>query len=157
MRSGGGHNEIVYGHGRYEALKQLGYEEVDCVRLDHLSDAERKAFALVDNKLTMNSDFDFNILDAELSSIDLDLSAYDFNLNEYDSEDYGTDFELKDGDREPIQNMSITFSDEQMEVVKDAISKMKGTQLYKDYENINKNSNGNALYLVVLQWTQSRI
>lgn len=50
-------NLIVEGHGRLEALKELGYKEVECIRLDHLTEAH--------NKLTMNSDFDFEVLDVE--------------------------------------------------------------------------------------------
>lgn len=74
-------NLIVEGHGRLEALKELGYEEVDCIRLDHLSDEERKAYTLVHNKLTMNSGFDFDILNDELLSIeDIDMTDFGFDI-----------------------------------------------------------------------------
>ena len=106
----------------------------------------------------MNSDFDFNILDGELADIiNIDMSNFGFDLG-FNDEQFGTDFELQDGDREPIITMSITLSDEQAEQVNEAISKMKQTELYKNYENeYNKNSNGNALYLVVLEWLQQKI
>ena len=61
------------------------------------------------------------------------------------------------GDREPIQTMNLTFSDDQVEVVKDAINKMKQTEKYKNYVGINQNSNGNALYLVVEEWLQQKM
>ena len=81
----GDENLIVEGHGRLEALKQLGYEEVECIRLDHLTDEERKAYTLAHNKLTMNTDFDFDILDAELSEIiDIDMSDFGFIETEID-------------------------------------------------------------------------
>ena len=80
-------NEIVEGHGRYEALKQLGGGLVPIIRLDNLSDEERKAYALVHNKLTMNSDFDFNMLDAELAELDIDMSEFGFNIETFDIED----------------------------------------------------------------------
>lgn len=70
---------IVEGHGRYIALKELGYEEVDIIRLDHLSDEQRRAYALVHNKLTMNSHFDFELLQEELDSIDIDLTDFGFD------------------------------------------------------------------------------
>ena len=74
-------NIIVEGHGRLEALKQLGYIEVDCIRLDHLTDEERKAYTLAHNKLTMNTDFDFEILESELADIeDIDMSDFGFDL-----------------------------------------------------------------------------
>ena len=61
-------NIIVEGHGRLEALKELGYNEVECIRLDHLTDEERKAYTLAHNKLTMNTEFDFDILEEELNN-----------------------------------------------------------------------------------------
>ena len=83
----GEENLIVEGHGRLEALKQLNYEEVDCIRLDHLSDEERKAYTLAHNKLTMNSDFDFDILNEELEDIlNIDMSDFGFELDLEDEE-----------------------------------------------------------------------
>lgn len=90
-------NLIIEGHGRLEALKQLGYEEVECIRLDHLTDEERKAYTLAHNKLTMNTDFDFDILEQELGEIDtIDMSDFGFitevidweNVDELSEETY---------------------------------------------------------------------
>ena len=78
----GDKNIIVEGHGRYEALKQLNYEEVNCIRLDHLSDEERKAYTIVHNKLTMNTGFNVSLLDSELEEIELDMDIYGFNTDE---------------------------------------------------------------------------
>lgn len=78
----GEENIIVEGHGRLEALKQLGYTEVDCIRLDNLTDEERKAYTLAHNKLTMNTDFNFEILESELLDIDnIDMSNFGFELD----------------------------------------------------------------------------
>jgi len=77
------HGEIVEGHGRYIAAKQLKLDEVPIIRLDSLTDEERKAYALVHNKLTMNTDFDFDLLDSELDEIlDIDMSEFGFELDE---------------------------------------------------------------------------
>ena len=79
----GDKNTIVEGHGRLEALKQLGYKEVDCIRLDHLTDEERKAYTLAHNKINMNTGFDIDLLDEELDSIeDIDMSELGFPDNE---------------------------------------------------------------------------
>ena len=88
-------DEIVEGHGRLIALKELGYKEIPIIRLDHLTDEERKAYTLVHNKLTMNSDFDFYILESELNDIDsIDMEKYGFDLDIEDE-----DIEYKENER----------------------------------------------------------
>ena len=76
-------NLIVEGHGRLLACKKLGIKTVPVIRLDHLSEEQRKAYALAHNKLTMNSDFDFDMLTDELAGIvDIDMTAFGFDLPE---------------------------------------------------------------------------
>lgn len=73
---------IVEGHGRYRALLEMGETEIPIIRLDHLTDEQRKAYALVHNKLTMNSDFDTDTLLGELDEIlDIDMSEFGFDDN----------------------------------------------------------------------------
>ena len=77
-------NEIVEGHGRYLACKELGIERVPIIRLDHLTDEQRRAYNLVHNKLTMNSDFDIGLLDEELENI-LEIDMENFGFFEIDN------------------------------------------------------------------------
>lgn len=73
-------NLIVEGHGRLLAAKELGMEEVPCIRLDHLSDEERRAYALAHNKTAELSAWDFNTLDLELAGIEeIDMSQFGFD------------------------------------------------------------------------------
>jgi ParB-like chromosome segregation protein Spo0J len=84
-----GENNVIYvGNGRYIALKELGYKEAYCIRLDHLTEQERKAYAIAHNKLTMNTGFDNDLLRAEMESlqdIDFDLELMGFEEWELDS------------------------------------------------------------------------
>ena len=75
-------NEIVEGHGRLDACKELNFKEIPIIRLDHLTDEERKAYTLIHNKLTMNTGFDIDILNDELDNIiDIDMEQFNFNLD----------------------------------------------------------------------------
>lgn len=80
------HNDtIVYGHGRHEALKQLGYDEVPTLDLSHLTEAQRKAFTIADNKIALNAGWDEELLKIELQSLqemDFDLSLVGFSDEE---------------------------------------------------------------------------
>lgn len=76
-----GQPEIVEGHGRLMALEKLGYEEAPVIFLDHLTDEQRRAYALVHNQLTMNTGFDMETLEVELGNIiDIDMSQFDFDV-----------------------------------------------------------------------------
>ena len=71
-------NQIVEGHGRFLAAKQLGIEEIPVIRLDDLTDEQRRAYMLAHNKLTMNSGFDINLLNEELANLSFDMSDFGF-------------------------------------------------------------------------------
>ena len=78
-------NEIVEGHGRLIACQELGMDEVPIIRLDHLTDEQRRAYILAHNKLTMNSDFDIEILNEELGQIfNIDMENFGFDDIEID-------------------------------------------------------------------------
>ena len=85
-------NLIIEGHGRVEALKQLGYDEVPCIRLDHLNDEERRAYTLAHNKVA-ESDWDFDLLNEEIDDI---LS--------FDMEDFGFEFVDEEKNKRDTQN-----------------------------------------------------
>ena len=70
-------NIIVEGHGRVMAAKKLGMESVPCVRLDHLSDEERREYAIMHNKSAELSVWDFEMLEKEFA--DLDMSDWDID------------------------------------------------------------------------------
>lgn len=73
-------NTIIEGHGRLLACQKLGIEEVPIIRLDHLSDKQRRAYTLIHNQLTMNTGFDVQKLTAELEAIGDNLIEYGFEI-----------------------------------------------------------------------------
>jgi hypothetical protein len=88
----------------------------------------------------------------ELQEWGLDLPGFDLDANEL-----GEEFTLPDGDKAPFQQMTFTLADEQAEQIKNAIADIKQTEEYKYAETMgNENSNGNALYLIVMQWAGQR-
>jgi hypothetical protein len=88
----GDDNTIVEGHGRALACKELGIELVPCVRLDHLSDEERRSYAIAHNATAELSEWDFDFLKIELP--DLDLKEFDFEfLTEVDGASHVKSFE----------------------------------------------------------------
>lgn len=89
----GENNVIVEGHGRYTALRELGYKTVDIIRLDHLTDEQRREYMLVHNQTTLNSGWDIDLLAGELD--DLDFGGFDFGFD--------LDLDLGDGERTEAQ------------------------------------------------------
>lgn len=78
-------NVIVEGHGRLLACKQLGMTEVPCIRLDHLTDEQRREYAIAHNATAELSKWDLDILPDELA--ELDFSDFDFDFCIYDEEE----------------------------------------------------------------------
>ena len=80
-------NVIVEGHGRLKAAKQLNMSEVPVIRLDHLTDEQRRAYALAHNKTAELSEWN-DFLDIELGDIlDIDMEEFGFDLSEDDIEE----------------------------------------------------------------------
>ena len=75
-------NIIVEGHGRLLAAKRLGMDSVPCIRLDHLTDEQRKAYALAHNKTAELSKWFDELLQAELTDIEnIDMELFGFDLD----------------------------------------------------------------------------
>lgn len=83
-----GANGLIAGHGRLLAARKLGMDKVPVIELAHLSDTQKKALIIADNKLALNSDWDNELLMIELKELDntdFDLSVLGFDQNELDA------------------------------------------------------------------------
>ena len=81
-------NIIIAGHGRLMAARKLGMTNVPCVVLDHLSDTQRKAYILADNRIALNSGWDSQLLSLEFKDLDdngIDLEILGFDADEIDA------------------------------------------------------------------------
>ena len=144
-------NGIIAGHGRVMAATRLKLDTVPCIRLSHLSDTQKRAYIIADNKLALNSGWDDEMLKLELQELqeldfDIDLIGFDAEFLEDEAID---DFEpeLNSNDRDPIRNMTFTVSDEQHEIIEQCL------KIAKDFKptdpmGINGNSNGNAIWYI---------
>lgn len=77
-----GDNGIIAGHGRYQAALKLSMSEVPTIDLSHLSDSQKRAYVIADNKLALNSGWDEQMLELEIQDLreagfNIDLLAFD--------------------------------------------------------------------------------
>jgi DNA modification methylase len=80
-------DNIIAGHGRLLASKKLNMEEVPCIVLKGLTEAQKKAYIIADNKLALNAGWDDELLKLELENLkelDFDISLTGFNIDELD-------------------------------------------------------------------------
>lgn len=146
-------NEIVAGHTRLLAAKKLNMDTVPCIVADDLDDNQVKAFRLADNKVAEFSKWDDELLWNEISNID-GLNMADFGFEIFDADNFGLDFELPSGEKNPLQQITFTLSDEQAEFIKEQL-KHVDTEQQDNYANENRN--GNAIYGIVKQWAEQKI
>ncbi len=149
---------IIAGHGRLAAARKLGLKEVPAIRLGHLTDAQRKAYIIADNKLALNAGWDFELLRLELSELDIDLDLTGFSNDEITDLMFDNNAEsglpdLAIGENEPYQKKTFTLHNEQVSVVDDAVMKARTNPIIDT--GINENSNGNALAYICEQWLKS--
>lgn len=146
------------GNMRLKALQELKYKEIPdswVMMADEWTQEKRSRFIISDN--VGFGEWNWDVLQSDWDVDDLENCGLDFPGFDIDSDDFGDEFSLPDGDKAPFQQMTFTLADEQAEQIKNAIADIKQTEEYKYAETMgNENSNGNALYLIVMQWAEQR-
>lgn len=107
-------NGIIAGHGRVMAAQSLGLEQVPCLRLAHLTEAQKRAYIITDNQLAFNSSWDQDMLRAELQdlhAIDFDMNLLGFDVDELEDflfvepeQDDSKDDEIPEPPANPVSN-----------------------------------------------------
>ena len=145
---------ILGGNMRYKACLEAGLKELYIIKADNLTPEQQREFIIKDN--VGFGDWDWDLLGNEWNSVDLENWGMDTwkNMDDIDTSD---EFSLPDGDKEPFQQQTYTLADAQAIEIKNAIADVKKTEEYKYIETFgNENSNGNALYLIIMQWVEQR-
>jgi hypothetical protein len=145
---------ILGGNMRLKAIQEIGIKEVPIIKAENLTEQQQREFLIKDNVGFGEWDWDALANDWEYKEL------VDWALDVpkmLDPEQFGEDFSLADGDKSPFQQMTFTLADEQATQIKNAIADIKLTEEYKYMETMgNENSNGNALYLIIMQWAEQK-
>lgn len=146
-----GSGNIIAGHGRVMAAKQLGLAEVPCLEVGWLTEDQKRAYILADNQLALNAGWDWDTVRLELA--DLELAGFDVDLIGFTDEITGVfDVEevhpanLPSGDRAPFRQITFTVHDEQFEEIEAALTKAKSEG--GGVSAMNENTNGNAVAFI---------
>jgi 16S rRNA G966 N2-methylase RsmD len=108
-------NGIIAGHGRLQGAQKLGIEQVPCIRLGDLTEAQKKAYVIADNKLALNAGWDMDLLAVEIEGLkDLD---FDVDLLGFDADELDALFPLAEVE-------GLTDEDEVPEVPEEPITKL---------------------------------
>ena len=94
-------NVVVEGHGRLQAAKKLGMDKIPCIRLDHLTEEQRRAYALAHNRTAEMSEWDRAILDIELMNIpEINMEQFGFMAEKTQQIEAGKELDIEDFDED---------------------------------------------------------
>ena len=146
---------VLGGNMRLKACKEAGLKEVWILKADELTEQQQREFIVKDN--VGFGEWDWDVLANEWDNQQLEDWGLEVIGFDVDEDDLSYEFSLPDGDKAPFQQQTYTLADAQAEQIKNAIADVKKTEEYKYVETFgNENSNGNALYLIIMQWAEQR-
>lgn len=145
---------IIEGHGRFMALQQLGYTEVEVIRLAGLTEDQKRAYILVHNQLTLNTGFDPEILRREIESIQgIDLADFDLEVPAYEPDPEPEEPKTSAGPE--LASFTLTLAEEQYQELMQAVDVAK-VMAAKPHSFGNPNKRNNSIFEVVYQWAERK-
>jgi len=146
---------VLGGNMRLKACKEAGLKEIPIIKASDLTEEQQREFIIKDN--VGFGEWDWDMIANEWDNQQLEDWGLDVIGFDVDEDDLSDEFSLPNGDKSPFQQQTYTLADEQAEQIKNAISDIKKTEEYKYVETFgNENSNGNALYLIIMQWVEQK-
>ena len=139
---------IIAGHGRVLGAKQLGIEEVPCLFIEDLTEAQKRAYILADNKLALDAGWDDKILKEEIKALDelnFDISIIDFNLSDFDFDQ--TEIKFAEDDYNTPVNLPTIPKSKYGDIYKLGNHRLMCGDSTK-YQDIEKLMNGNKAEMV---------
>lgn len=150
-------NVLIAGHGRTAAARLLGMDKVPAIRLNGLSEDQKKALRIADNQLALNAGWDLDLLAGEIQDLDIvdfNLSVLGFdddflkNLLEIDIED--EEEQELESDENEFQKIFFTLHKEQAQTVNEALE-LARTNPLSDV-GLSDNANSNAIAFICKEW-----
>jgi hypothetical protein len=136
---------ITKGHGRLMAMQELGWDQVAVDYQDYLSEAQEYADIIADNEIARWAELDLGMVNMEMAEFDLDLEL--LGMKDFSIDSGIVDLPEMDGTDPDCQQVTFLLSNEQKDILDDAMSKAKKELDCTD--GINTNSNGNTLSAIV--------
>ena len=144
---------ILGGNMRYKACVDAGMKDVPVVVASDLTDEQKREFIIKDN--LGYGEWDWETLCSEWDA-DL-LQDWGLSVERIDEIEKFDDFTINSDDKPPFQQMTFFLADKQADQIRASIKQMMQTDEYEYVETFgNDSKNGNALYLIAIQWAESK-
>lgn len=123
-----GKNGIIAGHGRVLAAQKLKMESVPCIEVSHLSEAQKRAYIIADNKLGLNADWDYEMLKIELDQLKED--NFDVSLVGFDDDELN---KLFDDPTDDLEEEEFGANDDgEFLVIIECVDEIEQESLYRE-------------------------
>ncbi len=144
-------NVVLGGNMRLMALRELGHTHATVVYAEDLTEAQKQEFVIKDN--VGFGEWEWEALNEQFEAPLLE--EWGMSLPEWmAAENQGTSFNLPDSQKSSLEQKTFTLSNEQARIINDCLKAAKQEEEYLSLGEENPNTNGNAIFLICLQWAR---